>query len=64
MLEKLCFDVLSPCWIRATRMHAQRWTVFLHDKLKLFQHFKVGLHISTAAMLIFYIRKTICPFVD
>lgn len=30
----------------------------------MFQPFKVGLHISTAATLIFPVRKTICPFVD
>lgn len=51
MLEQWCFGVLSSCWKRATRTYVQRLTVFLHEKLKLFQHLKVGLHISTAAML-------------
>lgn len=47
-------------YVPQERMHKDGQSSFM----KLFHHFKVGLHISTAAMLIFPVRRTICPFVD
>lgn len=62
MLEKWCFDVLSSCWKCATRTYVQRLTVVLHEKLKLFQHLKVGLHMNIAAMLVFPVQEDYLSF--